>query len=374
VTAAVPSRQSEASRTEASHVPALAADRTIAVWLMACAAMIFLMVIIGGITRLTESGLSITEWKPITGVLPPLSEAHWQAEFEKYRQIPEYKFINKGMSLDEFKSIYFWEYVHRLWGRLIGIAFAVPLLYFLARGRIGRSLAKPLLGLFGLGALQGAMGWYMVQSGLVDRTDVSQYRLTAHLGLAVLIYGVMIWIAANLWYADHPPVSVRADAQLGRMRTALAGIVALVFLTILSGGFVAGLGAGMIYNTFPLMDGRLVPDSYWQIEPWYQNFFENIAAVQFDHRVLATTSFLSIVLFWFKARSMALPVRARRATHLLLGAAGLQVALGISTLLLVVPIPLAAAHQAGAVLLFTAAVLAAHRWRAARWAPYSKSA
>jgi cytochrome c oxidase assembly protein subunit 15 len=333
-------------------------DRTIATWLLCCAAMIFAMVMIGGITRLTESGLSITEWKPVTGVLPPLSQADWQAEFDKYRQIPQFSQAHLGlMTLDEFKSIYFWEYVHRLWARLIGLAYALPLAWFAWKGMIGRALLPRLVGIFALGALQGFVGWFMVKSGLADRVSVSQYRLVLHLGLAIVIYAATLWVAFGLLASAAP------EGGGLRLRRAASAVVALVFLTLLSGGFVAGLDAGLTYNTFPLMDGRLVPEGYAQLQPFWLNWFENVAAVQFDHRLLAVTTFCAAVGLWVWGMRLALAPAQRTALHLLLAAACLQVALGISTLLLVVPIPLAAAHQAGAVLLFTAAILVRHTLR-----------
>jgi cytochrome c oxidase assembly protein subunit 15 len=335
-------------------------DRAIAIWLLCCCAMIFAMVVIGGVTRLTESGLSITEWQPVTGILPPLSAEQWQKEFDRYQQIPQFTEGHLGlMTLAEFKTIYFWEYAHRLWGRLIGVVFAVPLVWFLWRGRIARPLLPKLLLLFGLGALQGFVGWFMVQSGLAERTSVSQYRLVLHLGLALIIYSATLWIALGLLIPDsigRPPISAR-------LRAAANTILALVFLTILAGGFVAGLDAGLTYNTFPLMDGRLVPAGYAQLEPFWLNWFETVAAVQFNHRLLAMTTVAAVLALWIAARHAD---AARQAMNLLVAAVLLQVALGIATLLLVVPIPLAAAHQAGAVLLLTAAVVARHALRSPR--------
>lgn len=328
-------------------------SRAVAAWLFFCCAMIFAMVVIGGVTRLTESGLSITEWKPVSGAIPPLTEEAWQDAFAKYQQIPEYRERNAGMTLAEFKTIFWWEFVHRLWGRLIGVVYAVPLLWFMLRGQVRGRLAWRLAGIFVLGGLQGALGWYMVQSGLVDRVNVSQYRLTAHLGLALLIYAATLWTALDLLR----PAS--ASAGISRMAAALG---ALVFLTILSGGFVAGLDAGMSYNTFPLMDGRIVPAGYLDETPWWLNLFENVAAVQFNHRLLAMTTLAGAIALAIGARHAAPPIRA---LALATGAmAALQAALGISTLLLVVPIPLAAAHQAGAVALLTLALATAHAARA----------
>jgi heme a synthase len=326
--------------------------RPVAAWLFFCCGLIFLMVVVGGVTRLTLSGLSITEWKPIIGIVPPLSAADWASEFARYQQIPEYRAVHFAMSLDEFKSIYYWEYTHRLLGRLIGVAFAVPFIWFLARRRLPRHLAPPLAGILLLGFLQGLLGWYMVKSGLADRVEVSQYRLTAHLALALAIYAAILWTALGL-------VRGFPGASAGWRRAAEAVLV-LVALTILAGGFVAGTRAGLTYNTFPLMDGRLVPAGYDQLRPFYLNWFENIAAVQFDHRVLAVATVSVVSLLWAAGRRADLPEPARKALHALLTIAVLQVALGISTLLMVVPIPLAAMHQAGAVLLLTAAIFFRH--------------
>jgi cytochrome c oxidase assembly protein subunit 15 len=328
--------------------------RIVALWLYICCAMIFAMVIIGGVTRLTESGLSITEWKPVTGAIPPLTEQAWQEEFEKYRRIPEYQLINAGMTLGEFKNIFWWEYVHRLWGRLIGLVYFVPLVWFVIQGQVRGALAWRLGGIFILGGLQGALGWYMVQSGLVDRVDVSPYRLTAHLGLALAIYAATLWTALDL----TRPREMASD-RLGGPSRAFAS---LVFLTLLSGGFVAGLDAGMTYNTFPLMDGRLVPPGYFAEQPWWANLFENVAAVQFNHRVLAMTTLLAAIGIGIAGRKSPSP-RIRTLSAAVAGMAFLQVILGVSTLLLVVPITLAAAHQGGAVILLTLALCLAHAAR-----------
>ena len=340
--------------------------RPVAVWLLVCCAMIFAMVVIGGITRLTWSGLSITEWRPVMGAIPPLSAADWQAEFAKYQQTSQYKLLNAGMSLAAFKTIFLWEYVHRLWGRLIGFVYLLPFLYFLARGRIPRQLAWPLAGIFGLGFAQGALGWWMVKSGLADRIEVSQYRLTAHLALALVIYAATLWTALGLITPTptlpHPRGREMIDRAF-RWRRASEAVLVLMTLTIIAGGFVAGLNAGLIYNTFPLMDGQFVPAGYAQLSPFFRNWFENIPAVQFDHRVLAETTVASVIVLWLAARRAALARAARFALHVLLAIALLQLSLGISTLLLVVPVPLAAAHQAGAVLLLTAAIVFRHKLR-----------
>jgi heme a synthase len=340
-----------------------AAERPIAFWLLVCCAMIFLMVVIGGITRLTESGLAITEWQPVIGVVPPLGEGQWQAEFDKYKTIPQYRAIHADMTLGDFKRIFFWEYLHRLWGRLIGVAFAAPFLYFLARRRIPWRLAPRLAGLFVLGLLQGALGWYMVESGLAERIEVSQYRLAAHLVAAVLIYAAMLWVALDLLWPRAAPAPDRRQILLRRG----AGIVlGLVFLTLIAGAFVAGLRAGYLDNTFPLMEGSFVPPGYAPLAPWWRSLFEDATTAQFDHRLLAELTWAAIAALWLGSRRLDLPARARVALHALAALATLQAGLGIATLLLVVPLPLAVAHQAGALLLITAAVAARHALRSPR--------
>jgi heme a synthase len=336
-------------------------ERAIAYWLLLCCGMIFAMVVIGGITRLTLSGLSITEWQPVTGIVPPLSQADWIAEFDRYKQIPQYRLLNAGMSLDEFKSIFLWEYVHRLWGRLIGFVYALPLIYFLVRRLVPRRLVLPLTGIFLLGFAQGALGWYMVESGLANRVSVSQYRLVAHLALALAIYALTLWIALGI--LTRAQTSRPSPPFFSGWRRAAEALIGLVALTIMAGGFVAGLHAGLTYNTFPLMDGSFVPAGYATLKPFALNWFETIAAVQFNHRVLAMTTAASVVLLWLAGTRAALPRPARLALHALLAAAALQFALGVSTLLLVVPISLGAAHQAGAVLLLTAAIVFRHALR-----------
>ena len=330
------------------------ADRQIAHWLLAVAALVFCMVVLGGVTRLTESGLSIVEWQPLIGAIPPLSEADWQALFAKYQATPEYQKVNLGMTLEGFKEIFWLEYLHRLLGRAIGVAFLLPFLYFLVRRRIRRGLAPQLAVMFVLGALQGALGWYMVQSGLVDRPDVSQYRLAAHLGLAVVLYGLILWTAWGM------------GAARGRAGTAGpigAVTLGLLFLTILAGAFVAGIDAGRDYNTWPLMDGRFIPAAYGALEPWWRNLFENIPSVQFNHRWLAALVALHVLLMW--RRTEKADARTQLAGRLALGAVGIQFMLGIATLLTAVPVILGALHQAGAMALFTAVLWANHRIRVA---------
>jgi len=324
--------------------------KTIAVWLFVVAAMVVAMVVLGGVTRLTQSGLSMVDWRPVTGWLPPFAEAEWEAVFARYRAFPEYQKNNLGMTLSEFKSIFWLEFLHRLWGRIIGLAFFIPLVVFAFKGWIARPLAHKMIGLFVLGALQGVMGWYMVKSGLVSRPDVSQYRLAAHFGLALAILGFILWLAIGLLKPDAE------DSGGSAFRRPAWALLGLVSLTAISGAFVAGLDGGLTYNTFPLMDGQWVPDGLLDISPVYLNFFENIATVQFDHRVLAMATFLAVVIFWLKARSTMLTTRARRAANVLVSVAIIQVTLGISTLLLVVPVSLAALHQLGAVALFATAI------------------
>lgn len=335
-----------------------AAERQIALWLLACCAMVFLMVLIGGITRLTESGLSITEWQPVTGIIPPLGEAQWQAEFARYQAIPQYRAIHEGMTLAAFKGIFFWEYLHRLWGRLIGLVFAAPFLYFLARRRIPAGFAPKLAGIFALGALQGVVGWYMVASGLEDRIEVSQYRLALHLAMAVLIYAAMFWAALDLYF----PFPLEGESKGGgkALRHGATAILLLVFVTMVAGSFVAGTRAGYLDNTFPLMEGRFVPPGYWHDAPWWRNFFENLAAVQWDHRVLAETTVAATLLLWLASLRAAVAPRLRLAFHLMAAAAALQLGLGVATLLLVVPLPVAVAHQGGALLLLTAGLAVRH--------------
>lgn len=327
--------------------------KAIAIWLLVCCATIFGMIILGGVTRLTGSGLSMVEWAPILGILPPLNQAEWQETFLLYQQFPEYQLKNFNMSLDEFKSIFWFEYGHRLLGRSIGMIFLLPFLFFLFRGKIEKSLTPKLIFMFVLGGLQGLMGWYMVKSGLVNDPHVSQYRLTAHLGLAVVIYAYMFWVALGLLY---PKINDVANNTNYRLRSLSLIITGIIVITILSGGFVAGTHAGFAFNTFPLMDGQLIPAGLFALSPVWHNFFENIVTVQFDHRVLATLLFLVIPVFWFKAGRLELPALARTGSHLLLAALVLQITLGISTLLLIVPVALAAAHQAGAIVLLTAAL------------------
>ena len=350
---------SETAQFEIGQRPP-AGNQAIATWLFTLAAMILVMVSIGGVTRLTGSGLSIIEWRPIIGILPPFSEAEWLRVFTLYQTSPQYQEINTGITLSGFKAIFWWEFVHRLWGRLIGVVFILPFLWFLLRRQIGPALAPRLVLLFILGGAQGVLGWYMVQSGLVDIPEVSQYRLTAHLVLALALYVALLWTALKL---RQPEPETTPDRRLAGMRALAITTLVLVTITILSGAFVAGTHAGFTFNTFPFMDGRLVPDGYLP-PPWYASPFEDIATIQFHHRVLAIVSLVVAIATWWRSRWIVLVQRARRVANGLLIMVCLQVALGISTLVLVVPVPLAAAHQAGAVLLLTATLWLIYELRA----------
>ena len=319
------------------------------------------MIVVGGVTRLTHSGLSIVEWQPIVGTLPPMSDVQWQQTFEKYQLTPEYQLVNKGMGLEEFKLIFWWEYWHRLLGRVIGIAFLIPFLWFLARRAIPPGYSWKLLGIFVLGGLQGVLGWYMVKSGLVDDPRVSQFRLTAHLGLALVIFAAMFWVGLSLVSTRRVASATPAYRSL---RHWAVGFTLLVFVMMLSGGFVAGIRAGFAYNTFPLMNGHLVPPEILSLEPWWRNFFWNMATVQFDHRVIAwIIAFCAPILWWKVTTAGEVLGRVVWGGHVLLVLVFAQIALGIATLVNVVPLPLAAMHQAGAVLVFAAALNVAHALR-----------
>src|ERR1700681_415476 len=344
--------------------------RAIRRWLLAVAALVFAMVAVGGATRLTESGLSIVEWQPAAGALPPLSEAEWEAQFDKYKAIPQYQTLNPGMSLDAFKTIFWWEWTHRMLGRLIGVAFLLPFLWFLWKGRVEPLLRARLWIIFGLGAFQGAVGWWMVASGLANRVEVSQYRLAFHLTLAGLIYAALVWTAQ--WCAPRSgtlaPLRVRSSAKF---------LLALVLVQIYLGALVAGLRAGLIYNTWPLIDGELVPPAsqLWFSEPWWRNFFENPLTVQFDHRLVAYALLGAAILHAVDAGVLRRGAALRSALALACAIA-LQAALGILTLLEQAPLALALMHQGMAMIVLTVAVLHAQGMAAAegtRSAPLSAS-
>ena len=333
------------------------------IWLFCIAAMVFAMVVVGGATRLTDSGLSITEWKPLVGMIPPLSAADWQETFDKYKQIPEYTQINEGMTLTGFKAIFWWEWAHRFLGRMIGFVFALPFVFFLATKRISRTLLPKVIGLFVLGGLQGFAGWYMVKSGLVDRVDVSHYRLALHLALAILILGLTLWLAFRL--APVKNRSVLFPTVTWSQRWTSKALVILVFLQIILGALVAGLKAGLAYNSWPLMDGQLIPEGLGIIQPWYMNFFENAMTVQFDHRIVA---YLIAVLAVVHGVSLVRTADDRRivwSASFLVTAIFMQIVLGVWTLLMHVPLHLALSHQALAVIVFALTVWHRHGvWRA----------
>ncbi|MEA2977465.1 MAG: heme a synthase [Alphaproteobacteria bacterium] len=334
--------------------------RAIRLWLLAVAALVFIMVLVGGATRLTESGLSIVEWKPVAGALPPLTDNEWVAEFEKYKAIPQYQQLNRGMSLDEFKTIFWWEWAHRFLGRVIGAAFLLPFLWFLWRGWIEPRLRPRLWIIFALGAFQGAVGWWMVASGLAERVSVSQYRLAFHLTLACLIYVALLWTAQRL--------SPRAPLQAPRrLSISAAAILLMVLVQIYLGALVAGLDAGLVYNTWPLIDGNFIPEGSRLLfnEPPWRNFFENALTVQFDHRMMAYALWLAAILYAIDAARCA---RGRVFANALLlaGAITIQANLGILTLLYQAPLSLALAHQAMALVVLTIATLHAQRLEARR--------
>ena len=325
-------------------------DRWVARWLIVCAAVIFGMILLGGVTRLTDSGLSMVEWKPILGIVPPLNEAEWQVAFDKYKQYPEFQKVNHQMDLEGFKYIFMYEYLHRVLGRLIGMLFFFPLVFFALRGMIKQGLMPKLLGLLVLGGCQGLMGWFMVKSGLIDRPDVSQYRLTAHLGLAVLIYGYMVWLILDLGASHRSWV-----ARLPRWPLALVGVV---FFMILTGGFVAGTDAGFVYPTWPMMGETFTPPGLY--EHGAVSAFEHVPTIQFNHRMLAYLVLVLVIATVARTHMSNSDKRSRRAASFLGLAVIVQVMLGISTLLTHVQIPVAAAHQGGAIVLFTAVLAFAH--------------
>lgn len=332
---------------------------TLRLWLIAVAALVVAMIVVGGLTRLTDSGLSITEWQPIMGAIPPLTEADWQAAFARYREIPQYKSMNAGMTLNEFQFIFWWEWAHRFLGRFIGMAMALPLAGFWLSGRLTPVWTRRLLGVTALIGVQGAVGWYMVKSGLADRIDVSPYRLALHLSIAFLILGLLVWLASELAPEgnEQPPIPTR----LIRGATLLA---ALIFSQVALGGLVAGLKAGRAFNTWPLMDGRVIPDGIARLEPWWLNLTENMATVQFDHRLMAYL-IVALVAWHVLAVRRAVPGTPLAVSSLALaGAVLVQVILGIATVVHAVPLGLGIAHQAVAALVFICAIV--HRHTATR--------
>ena len=327
--------------------------RPIVLWLFVCAFLVFCTLVVGGGTRLTHSGLSIVEWKPISGVIPPITEADWQIEFSKYQATPEYVKVNHQMSLDEFKGIFWWEFLHRLSGRTIGVVFALPFIFFWLRGYLDSALRWRLIGIFLMGGMQGAMGWYMVKSGLVDDPRVSQYRLTAHLSLAFIIFTAIVWLALDL---ARPrlikAVRTQANSAVQRVRRLAFGIALWIGYMVVTGGFVAGIRAGKAYNTFPLMNGHILPPESFLLEPWYLNLFNNMALVQFNHRLGAWALAALVPWLWWQVRQLPVSPRALLASNSVLAMLVVQITLGISTLLMQVPVALGTAHQGGAMALF----------------------
>ncbi|KKK13520.1 cytochrome c oxidase assembly protein [Aspergillus rambellii] len=376
-------------------------DKKVAYWLLGSAASVFGIVVFGGLTRLTESGLSITEWRPVTGSLPPMNAEDWESEFAKYRASPEFHILNPTMTLSEFKSIYYMEWIHRLWGRFVGLSFVLPAIYFVAKKQVSKPMALRLGGITGLIGFQGFIGWWMVKSGLKDdlfapgsHPRVSQYRLTAHLGAAFACYTAMLWnglaILRSHRLMSDPDAGIKLldslrDPKLKIFRRSVAGLALLVFVTAMSGALVAGLDAGLIYNEFPFMGNGLAPpmselfdDRYSRHEDrsdrWWRNMLENPSLVQLDHRILAMTTFTSIMALWAYTRrsptmKQFLPAAAKKGVHGVVAFAFVQVGLGLTTLLYLVPTPLASAHQAGSLFLLTwVFVLGSRVWHPSRTA------
>ena len=347
------------------YVPRASDIRAVRVWLILVAILIAVMVLVGGATRLTEAGLSIVEWRPVTGVLPPLSETQWTAAFDAYKTIPQYHALNAGMDLAEFKMIFWWEWSHRLLGRAIGVAYLLPFLWFLWRGFLGTDLRRRLWLIFGLGALQGVVGWWMVASGLSQRVEVSHYRLATHLVLALLIFAGIVWTLRRL--VERPPSTAQATVS-ARLKITGAFLLMLTFVQLYLGALVAGLRAGKIYNTWPDIDGGFIPSAarLFFDTPWWRNLFDNTLTVQFEHRMVAYTLFVFVVLHALDT------VRSRAGTSAISGAwwlaaaVTLQATLGILTLLHQVPVPLGLAHQAVAIVVLTLAVMQAERLAARR--------
>ncbi|MCH8558021.1 MAG: COX15/CtaA family protein [Balneolia bacterium] len=336
-------------------------ERQLRIWYLSGAFLVFLILIVGGITRLTQSGLSITEWNPVMGVIPPLSESDWMSEFDKYRASPEYQQINKGMSLEDFKFIYFWEYIHRVFARLIGIVFIVPFIWFWAKGKLDRVNKNRAFVLFGLGFLQGFMGWFMVMSGLNDVPYVSPYRLGMHLMLAFVIFGACVWFALDVRNRNLRPLF--DGSSLNKW---LAGFSVVLWLQIFWGALVAGHKAGYIYNTFPKMYDNWIPPEAWRMDPFIINFFDNIAMVQFMHRLLGTLLLVAAGMMlwktWFSKVSLSRSIRKWMNVTVLLLA--VQYLTGVFTLLWRVPVWLGVWHQAWAMLLFGALIVL---WYARRY-------
>lgn len=332
-------------------------NKPIIIWLLTGCLLIFLMVIIGGITRLTNSGLSMVDWNPIMGFIPPMSDLSWNEAFDKYKQYPEYQLVNYHFTLDEFKSIFFWEYFHRLIGRVIGVVFLLPFIYFLIRKQLSKKLILQCLILFGMGGLQGFIGWWMVKSGLVKDPDVSHFRLAIHLITAFLTFAYTFWVALGLMYEDKKTLDFKT------LRAILHFIFGVTVLQIIYGAFVAGLNAGFVMNTFPKMGDQWINDSVTALSPTWLNFVEGIGGVQFIHRYLAYLVVGLIIYFVVRSRKYELSVRQKKSTNILLYAVLFQFLLGVFTLILSVPVWLGVLHQLGAFLLLTAIVFSMHAYK-----------
>uniref|UniRef100_A0A452GYU2 Cytochrome c oxidase assembly homolog COX15 n=1 Tax=Gopherus agassizii TaxID=38772 RepID=A0A452GYU2_9SAUR len=343
----------------APPVPGSAAERLVGRWLLVCSGTVAGAVVLGGVTRLTESGLSMVDWHLVREMKPPQTQQEWEAEFQKYQQFPEFKILNHDMTLREFKFIWYMEYSHRMWGRVVGLAYVLPAVYFWRKGWLSSSMKGCVLALCGLVCFQGLLGWYMVKSGLEEKPDshdiprVSQYRLAAHLGSALVLYCASLWSGLSLLLPQH---KLPETYQLLRLRRFAHGTTGLIFLTALSGAFVAGLDAGLVYNSFPKMGERWIPDDLLSFSPVLKNIFENPTTVQFNHRILGITSVTAITALYLLSRKIPLPRRTKIAVASLMAVAYMQVGLGISTLLLYVPTPLAAIHQSGSLALLTVAL------------------
>ena len=335
--------------------------RWIRTWLWAIAATTFVILVVGGVTRLTHSGLSIVDWQPLIGVVPPLDEAQWAASFERYRQFPEYRQLRPDMTLAEYKHIFFWEYLHRLVARLIGLVFLVPFAFFWFSGMLTRPLARRAIALFALGALQGLVGWLMVRSGLVDRPSVSHYRLAAHLTLALVIFGLCVWVIRDLSLGRARPTATTVARR--RLRRGLLAVGGLLALQMVWGAFVAGLKAGLLFNTFPLMGGAVVPPNLWLLSPAVLNFVQNPSGVQWLHRILGTALIVCVFVVFQQTRRPRMDRTSRRLGTALLSVVAAQYALGVLTLIYAVPIGLGVAHQALAMVIVGVWVTALHHTR-----------
>jgi cytochrome c oxidase assembly protein subunit 15 len=341
-----------------SQSTAHSSQRAISIWLVCCLAVIFIMVTLGGLTRLTQSGLSMVEWKPITGVLPPLNAVQWEAEFADYKNFPQFQKTYPDMTLEEFQHIFWLEYLHRLVGRLAGMVFLLPLVYFTCTRALGRKQSLKLAVIFTLGGAQGLIGWYMVKSGLIDNPHVSPYRLALHLGTGFTLYGLVLWQLLSFSHPEATSGGFELPAPPRHLKLFSCGVTLLIFLQILLGAFVAGLHAGMTYNTFPLMDGHWIPPGLFPLDPWYRSMFEDVTTVQFEHRMMAYTISLVIPLFWLVGRNNP---HISHLLPILFSMFVVQILLGILTLLFVVPVPLASLHQINALVLFGIAVSIMHR-------------